>query len=285
MTRTVTQAAPQATTQATTPAPLHGKRVIITRPREQATSLANALRDAGAETVVVPAIRVVPRGDHAALDAALTSLTRYQWLVFTSSAAAAIVSERLLALNVSIDSTRLTVAVVGPATASVLDAHGVHVTCIPTPHLASQLPAAMRVAAGARVLWPHGSASDTAFADTLRASHASVDDIIVYDTVSSIDPDMLRCALAQGADAITFASASAAHAVIEALGDDAATVLGRTTVACIGPRAAEPLYDRGIPVAVIAADHTAAGLAHALTHHLTTAATGAADGVPLSIND
>jgi uroporphyrinogen III methyltransferase/synthase len=265
--------------------PLQGKRVIITRPREQAASLANVLRDMGAETILVPAIRVVPRGEHATLDAALMSLAHYQWLVLTSGAAAAIVSDRLVALGVHIDSARLTVAVVGPATASVLDARGVRVSCIPSTALASQLPPAMHVAPGARVLWPHGSASDPAFADALRAHHATVDDIIIYDTVASVDPEMLRRTLVRGADVITFASASAARAVLDALGDEAMTALTHMTVACIGPRTAEPLHERGISVSVIAAEHTGAGLARALADHFTAAATMASGTLSFSIHD
>ena len=65
---------------------LFGKRVLVTRAREQASALSDKLRSLGAEAIEFPTIRISPPDDdYAALEAALSSLDQYDWLVFTSA--------------------------------------------------------------------------------------------------------------------------------------------------------------------------------------------------------
>ena len=45
--------------------PLHGRRVVVTRARAQASGLAATLRGLGAEAIELPAIRIEPRLDDA----------------------------------------------------------------------------------------------------------------------------------------------------------------------------------------------------------------------------
>src|SRR5207248_2632666 len=64
--------------------PLAGRRIVVTRPREQSGELARALEALGAEVVAVPTIRIVPLADLGALRTALTDPAAYDWIVFTS---------------------------------------------------------------------------------------------------------------------------------------------------------------------------------------------------------
>src|SRR5260370_37341316 len=77
-------------------ASLKGRRIVVTRAREQAVDLVRALEEHGAETVIAPVIRIQPLENLGALRAALTGLSAYRWVVFTSQNAAQIVFDRLV---------------------------------------------------------------------------------------------------------------------------------------------------------------------------------------------
>src|SRR5437764_11388123 len=69
--------------------PLAGKRVLVTRAREQASALSERLRSAGADCVEFPTIQIVPPQDWSELDAAVRRLyapreKSYDWLILTS---------------------------------------------------------------------------------------------------------------------------------------------------------------------------------------------------------
>src|SRR5205814_9419107 len=76
---------------------LKGRRIVVTRAREQAGDLVRALQEHGAEAVIAPVIRIQPLADLGALRAALTGLSAYRWVVFTSQNAVQIVFDRLVA--------------------------------------------------------------------------------------------------------------------------------------------------------------------------------------------
>ena len=72
--------------------------MIVTRPRELVSSLANMLREKGAEVLELPAIRTVPVKDMTAVDAAIHTLEQggYDWVVFTSPSGVRIFMDRLM---------------------------------------------------------------------------------------------------------------------------------------------------------------------------------------------
>jgi uroporphyrinogen III methyltransferase/synthase len=64
--------------------PLFGRRVLVTRAREQADELSGLLAEQGAEPIECPTIQVVPPDSWVELDGAIAGLKQFQWLVFTS---------------------------------------------------------------------------------------------------------------------------------------------------------------------------------------------------------
>jgi len=64
--------------------PLSGKRILVTRSREQASVLSEALEALGAEPLEFPTISVAEPEDYSPLDRALDNLGSYRWVVFTS---------------------------------------------------------------------------------------------------------------------------------------------------------------------------------------------------------
>jgi uroporphyrinogen III methyltransferase/synthase len=95
---------------------LEGRRIVITRPRERARRLAERLRSLGAEPIVFPTVRIEP-ADPGPLDAAVRSLERYDWIVFTSANGVEAFWTRLVAAEKDArDLARRKVAAIGPVT-------------------------------------------------------------------------------------------------------------------------------------------------------------------------
>ena len=77
-------------------AALQGRRVVITRPAEKARRLADRLRSLGAVPIEFPTVRIEP-AESGPLDAALDTLERFDWIVFTSANGVEAVFARLAA--------------------------------------------------------------------------------------------------------------------------------------------------------------------------------------------
>jgi len=256
--------------------PLAGKRIVITRPREQAAALVEALAALDAEPILLPMIETVPVDDFQPLDAALAQLDQYQWIVFTSSNAVAIFFQRLGQrrpaswLSAEGDSAgagaTTQYAAVGPATARALDRQGVMTKVIPDEYQAEALALALGAVAGQRVLLPHAEMAREALAAVLRQRGAMVEEIAVYQTLPAApDPHGLD-ELRRGVDAITLTSGSAARNFAPVWAS-LPSGLHRPAVVCLGPVTAAGAREAGLPVDAIAAEYTLPGLVAALASY------------------
>ena len=272
--------------------PLCGLRVLVTRERDAAAELAQALAGAGAEVILMPTIRIEPPGDLRPLDDALARLASYDWVIFTSANAVRAVVERLApsqSLNASglsepslnaymlnaqsLNSVR--VAAVGPQTQALLAAHGIRIDLVPKTFTAPSMANLMGESgelAGRRVLLPRSQIAETALVDALRAAGAIVDEVVAYQTLrADPEPAALSAVIGGGIDAVTFSSGSTARNFMALVGSPLpADVLDGTVVACIGPSTAAIARGLGIAVDVVAREHTAAGLVAALVDHVAT---------------
>src|SRR5256885_6845607 len=116
--------------------PLAGRRIAVTRAREQAGTLVRELEALGAEVVAAPTIRMARLTDLAALRAALTRVPPYDWIVFTSQNAVQAVCDRLLEWELAPrDVARAAGAAIGPATAEALVRRGVIPHLVPDPFI------------------------------------------------------------------------------------------------------------------------------------------------------
>ncbi len=236
--------------------PLLGRRVVVTRARRQASGLADRLRRAGAEVVMVPTIEIAEAGDGgAALAGAAARVREFDWVVLTSANAV----ERLFArLRDARDLGGTKVAAVGGATADSLAARGVAADLVPERAVADALVAAFPDGLG-RVLVPQGDLAGEAVADGLSARGWSVEVVEAYRTVA-VAPTPEVLAAAAKADAIAFTSGSTVESYLDAAGATAVPPV----VACIGPMTAETARRRGLEVTVVAGEATVDGLAAAL---------------------
>jgi len=244
--------------------PLFGRRVVVTRAREQASALAARLRSVGAEPVEIPTILVAePLDGGAALNAAVAAIHAYDWVVLTSPNGA----RRFFAsLHDARDLGGVRVACIGPGTAEVTRAANVVADLVPPRFVAeSLLDAFPRPQPGGRgrVLLARAEVARDVLPTGLVELGWQVDVVDAYRTLAA-EPTPDQRAAAAGADIVTFTSSSTVDRFLDAIGPDAVPPI----VACIGPATADTARRRGLTVDVVAAEHTIPGLVAALVEHV-----------------
>ena len=257
--------------------PLAGRRIAVTRAREQAGDLVRALEALGAAVVCAPTIRIEPLRDLAPLRDALRRVADYSWVVFTSQNTVQIVCDALVEWGYAPrDLANTRVAAIGPATGAALAARGVRVDALPDGYVAESLVTALAARGdlrGTRVLLPRAETARDALPEGLRARGATVDVIPVYRTMPELGdgPGLAREILDGRIDVVTFTSSSTVHAFVQAVGREAATC-GRYRAAVIGPITAATARDYGLEIAIEAGEYTTAGLVEALVRHYSRTA-------------
>jgi uroporphyrinogen III methyltransferase/synthase len=246
--------------------PLFGRSVVVTRAREQASTLRAALEDLGASVVELPTIAVEP------VDFALPDLASYDWLVFTSvNGVDAFFVDGLWRHGLDARALAgLQVTAIGPATASTLLTYGVSVDLVPERAVAESLLEAFPdpAAHGARVLLVRAEQGRDVLPDGLGAVGYSVDVLAAYRTVRA-EPDAatLDRVRAGDVDAITFTSSSTVDNLCDLLGSAPDP---QPLVVSIGPATSETARARGLRVDVEADPHTIDGVIDALLSVLTS---------------
>ena len=242
--------------------PLFGRRVVVTRAREQAGDLAHCLETLGARVIECPTIAIADPPDRgAALGAALGALGEYEWVVFTSANAV----ERVFAgLHDARDLAGPRVAAIGAATASALAARGIVADLVSKRPRATGLLAVFPPpgAAGARVLLPRAVQASSELPDGLAARGYRVEAVPAYETVRPEVPPAVLGEVSV-ADAVTFASGSAIAGLVALVG--AAGI--PPVVATIGPVTTAAAHQFGLQVTVEAKAASPVALAEALAEH------------------
>jgi len=251
--------------------PLFGLRVLVTRSRAQASRLSARLRALGAEPVEFPSIKILPPEDWAPLDRAIVHLDRYDWVIFTSANGVRFFWERLERAGKDGRAfAGIRLGAIGPATGDALRQRGLRADLVPSRYVAEAVLAEIGPVEGLRVLLPRADLARPALAEGLRRAGATVEEVVAYRTVrpSEGDAEGVRRALADGEiDVLTFTSSSTVRNLLTAL-DPLPPLPESTIVACIGPITAQTAREAGLPVHVVAAEHTIEGLVGALVEYV-----------------
>jgi uroporphyrinogen III methyltransferase / synthase len=137
--------------------PLFGKRIIVTRAREQASEFLSALCEMGAECLEFPTIKVVPPESWEDLDRSIRRPETYHWLVFTSVNGVKYFLDRLEILGGDVrDLKGVKIAAIGPATAEAVRSKGMRIDLVPGEYRAEAVVEAFRKEdiEGRRILLP-----------------------------------------------------------------------------------------------------------------------------------
>jgi len=255
--------------------PLHGRRIVITRPREKAAEFAAELEALGAKPVILPTIETIAPEDTSGLDHALHNLIVYDWLVFTSANAVHFTFDRIYELKIDVsnllDEERfepggmLQVACIGPATSAALREYYSGMVMHPDESIAEGLFNALYdsengLLRGVRILMPQANIAEPTLYDLLTSEDAVVDNPVAYQTVSA-SPEATEF---EGPfDAVTFTSGSTARN-FAAMFEDPYAVVGDARIVCIGPKTARVVHELGWAIHAIAEPHTMEGMLDAL---------------------
>ena len=251
--------------------PLFGRRVVVTRTREQASQLSRQLQELGAEVLEVPTIKIEPPTRRQDIVDALLELNSYDWLVFTSPNGVTSFFEYFFRnFHDMRDLGGARIAAVGPATAKKLKEFHLQVDLMPDEALAASIAEAFsefESIENLKLCLLRAEVANPELPAALEALGGIVDDVACYKTVPETeDPSGAAAALAaSGADWVTFTSSSTVehfHARF-----DLPALLKKfpqMKLASIGPETSKALAALGLKPAIEAKEHTIDGLIEAL---------------------
>lgn len=255
--------------------PLTGRRIIVTRARQQSGELITALQSLGAEVIACPTIEIREPTSWAQLDRALIHLSWYDWLAFTSANGVEYFLRRLDELGhgrAELKSHR--VCAVGRKTAEKLQSENIAVDLMPARFTAEDLAAefterygARQQLRGAQMLLPASRITRDVLRPALAQAGIYVEVVEAYQTVlpATSHEEVTELLRATQADYIIFTSPSTVAnlaAILET--DHLAPQLPTTRVACIGPITAAAAQLHGLTVHLQPAEHTGQAIVSAL---------------------
>jgi uroporphyrinogen III methyltransferase/synthase len=252
--------------------PLFGQRIVITRPRQDASRAAGVLETLGAEVLLAPTVEVRTITNSAPLDGAIDRLDSYDWLVFTSANGVRFFLQRLDERGRDLRALgRLKLAAIGPTTAEALADYHLRADLVPDSYRSEALAEALgRVASGRKILLARADRGRTVLKDELEQL-ADVDQVAVYHNADAESlPDSIVERILDGTvDWITLTSSAITERLHELLPETARRRIGREVrLASLSPVTSATALRLGWNVTVEATDFTWDGLVDALVKQI-----------------
>ncbi|MCR4436333.1 MAG: uroporphyrinogen-III C-methyltransferase [Clostridiales bacterium] len=248
---------------------LAGKRVVVTRAREQASKLVEKIEQLGGEAIEFPTIKIAEPEDYAHFDRVLDSLGSFRWIVFTSVNGVDAFFNRMKEKRMDIRSLYgVKLCAVGEATGEHLNRMGLNVDYMPEKFTTACLLKGLldRIKPGEKVLLARADIGSEELSDGLRENGIEFDDLAVYRTVAEAPGrDEIVELMEEGRiDFITFTSSSTVRNFVSILGRDKLDKINKAKTVCIGPVTAKTAVELGIEVASVADVYTIDGLVEKL---------------------
>jgi uroporphyrinogen III methyltransferase / synthase len=251
---------------------LEGKRVVVTRARNQATELGSLLERAGADVIYLPTIEIRNPDSWEPLDEALKRLDggEYEWMLLASRNAATRVIARIRNIRSDVsDVVKARVAAVGLKTRTTLEEGGIEVDLIPSSFTGEEMARELGEGDG-HILLPRVVGGPREIVDALEILGWSVDEVPAYINAvpyfKGVSYDKVK---AGDFDVVTFLSPSSATNFVKLLGppDNVGLTPGSgegKLVACIGPKTGTRLNELGFRIDVTPEEHSAESLVETL---------------------
>ena len=253
---------------------LFGKRILVTRARSQASRLASGLTELGAQVVECPVIKSTSMEDTSELDAAVETLSRYEWAAFASPNGVNQLFDRMRALGFDARAfASCKIAAVGPATVSALKSRGIEADLTPQTFTAESLVEAFRDTTETpktAVVFRSDIGRET-IPQGLRQLGADVTEVATYRTVLAEDSETIaRSAFEDGIDVVTFTSSSTVKNLRHLLDGDV-TPINNCVVVCMGPVTASTAKSFGVRVDIVPEEQSIPGIITAIRNHFEIA--------------
>ncbi len=232
--------------------PLFGKKILVTRSREQASLLSKGLEEQGAEVIEIPTLEIKSSRGAAccALDKSIQLISKYQWLIFTSVNGVVCFFDRLKKMKKDLrDLKGIQIAAIGSSTAQAIEERGLYVDQVASEFRAEGLIKALRKKnlKGKRILIPRAKTAREILVEELKKLKAKVDIVEVYRTMLPKENiKKLKAILEkEKIDLLVFASSGTVENFVKMAG----TVPSIPT-ACIGPITGKTAKAYGMNVVV-----------------------------------
>ncbi|WP_084053984.1 uroporphyrinogen-III C-methyltransferase [Desulfonispora thiosulfatigenes] len=253
--------------------PLFGKRVLVTRSREQASDLSQKIEDFGGESWEYPTINIKPPEDFTKFDLAIEKINDFNWIVFTSVNGVKSFFARLKSLNKDIRVLgNIKLCAIGPKTREEIENKGLIVDYMPEKFVAESIIEGFKTILNPneKILLPRADIARPILIDSLLELGMDVTEVMAYRTVigSRDNEELLTKLKNKEIHVITFTSSSTVKNFISLIeNEDLETILNGITIASIGPITSETARSLGIKVDVEAKEYTIDGLVQALVDY------------------
>ena len=253
--------------------PLWGKRIVVTRAREQASDLVNRLETLGADCLECPTIKTAPPDDWEPLDSAISSLDHYDWLIFTSVNGVTYFFERLFKKGLDVRALgRIRIATIGPVTSKKLQDYGLKSDIVPKTYRAESILEAFtdQPIKNCKILLPRAKEARSVLPVELTRQGAQVNEVTAYQTlaVAEQSEELIKALSRCEVDLVTFTSSSTAKNFRQLLPDDQfQNLMHSVQVASIGPITSETAAKLGFQISIEAKEFTIEGLLQAILRH------------------
>lgn len=249
--------------------PLHGCRVLLTRPAGRSAALVARLAELGARVAERPTIALVPPADPVPAREAARRLGDYDWLVFTSTNGVRFFAETAASEGADLTAIEARIAAIGPATARALAGRGLRVAVTAEDSRAEGLADALRgeVREGERALLVRPQQAREVVPATLHKLGVRVDGVAFYRNVPAPEVAQVAREVCRGGyDLALFTSPSTFQRLLEAAAsrDELSRALARMVLVAIGKVTAQAMRDAGVAVGAIAARPTDNGIVDAV---------------------
>ena len=230
--------------------PFMGMRILLTRPKELISVMAERLRSQGAEVLEIPSIEFIPENNKRLLEACFNSIKIYDWIVFTSQAGVRIFFERMKEYRMDIrELYHARFAVIGEGTKKALESCGIFPDVMPDVYDGVSLGKAMTAQniEDKKILLPRAEKANQELVPILEEAGASVLDLPVYRTVYR-DPSNIPISIKDEIEnrritCAVFTSSSTVEGFARAAGQ---TDFSKLKAACIGQRTADTARKYGM---------------------------------------
>lgn len=246
--------------------PLFGRRIAVTRTRQQAGELVERLRTLGADAFELPTIRIEPAPNKREFYELVLDAHAYDWLIFTSpNGVDAFFAAFYEMYKDARDLGGARIAAIGPATAERIRAFHLQVDVQPEKAVAESVIEELQkenTVENLKFLLVRADGAREVIATELTRLGAIVDEAIAYRTVPEIEDVSggLQRFREEGADIITFTSSSTAEN-FRAL---QLPLPAKLKTVSIGPITSKTMKALGLKVDVEAEQHDVPGLVEAI---------------------
>lgn len=253
--------------------PLFGKKIIITRTREQASKLVEKLEELGALCYEIPTIKIEPVLDET-IDQTIQNLHKYDWIIFTSENGVRIFLEHLFKSGKDLRTLgHSKIAVIGKATKNILESYGIFSDLIPEKEYTQEgLISAFSSLdiRGKTILIPRAKEARDLLPEKLKEFGAKVDVLPVYETkICEESRKELKEVLNKGVDIITFTSSSTVKNFFKLIDEAQKEKLKNIIFASIGPITSATLREFGFEPHIEAEEYTIDGLVRVIKDYFS----------------